>query len=134
MVQNDACTALFPDNVLFSRSHKVSGMIDFYFACKDFFSYDIAILINAWCFPDNNFNKIFMNNILKGYESIRKLQIIEKKKLNVLLRGSSLRFLLTRIIDIQKKTKNKLLEIKNPEDFLKRLIFHRTISNENYGI
>jgi homoserine kinase type II len=109
-------------------------MIDFYFACKDFFSYDIAILINAWCFPDNNFNKIFMNNILKGYESIRKLQIIEKKKLNVLLRGSSLRFLLTRIIDIQKKTKNKLLEIKNPEDFLKRLIFHRTISNENYGI
>jgi homoserine kinase type II len=75
-----------------------------------------------------------MNNILKGYESIRKLQIIEKKKLNVLLRGSSLRFLLTRIIDIQKKTKNKLLEIKNPEDFLKRLIFHRTISNENYGI
>ena len=125
---------LFPDNVLFSRSHKVSGMIDFYFACKDFFSYDIAIVINAWCFPENNFNKIFMNSILKGYESVRRLQIIEKKKLNVLLRGSSLRFLLTRIIDIQKKTKNKLLEIKNPEDFLKRLIFHRTISNENYGI
>ena len=47
-----------------------------------------------------------MNNILKGYESIRKLQIIEKKKLNI-LRGSSLRFLLTRIIDIQKKQKIK---------------------------
>ena len=75
-----------------------------------------------------------MDNILKGYESIRKLQTIEKKKMNILLRGSSLRFLLTRIIDIQKKSKNKILEIKNPEDFLKRLIFHKNISNANYDL
>jgi len=125
---------LFPDNVLFSKSQKISGMIDFYFACKDYFSYDIAVLINAWCFPKNTFNKIFMDNILKGYESIRKLQTIEKKKMNILLRGSSLRFLLTRIIDVQKKSKNKILEIKNPEDFLKRLIFHKNINNSNYDI
>ena len=71
---------LFPDNVLFSKSQKISGIIDFYFACKDSFSYDIAVLINAWCFPQNIFNKIFMNNILKGYESVRKLQTTEKKK------------------------------------------------------
>ena len=71
---------LFPDNVLFSKSQKISGMIDFYFACKDYFSYDIAVLINAWCFPKNIFNKMFMDNIIKGYESIRKLQTIEKKK------------------------------------------------------
>jgi len=125
---------LFPDNVLFSKSQKVSGMIDFYFACKDFFSYDIAILINAWCFPKNSFNKIFMNNILKGYESVRKLQIVEKKKMNILLRGASLRFLLTRIIDAQKESENKILEIKNPEDFLIRLIFHKNINNEDYNI
>ena len=50
--------------------------------------------------------------------------------MNILLRGSSLRFLLTRIIDIQKKSKNKILEIKNPEDFLKRLIFHKNINNQ----
>ena len=125
---------LFPDNVLFSKSQKISGMIDFYFACKDYFSYDIAILINAWCFPKNNFNKIFMHNILRGYESIRKLQIVEKKKMNILLRGSCLRFLITRIIDLQKKSKNKILEIKNPEDFLKRLIFHKNINNANYNI
>ena len=125
---------LFPDNVLFSKSQKISGIIDFYFACKDSFSYDIAVLINAWCFPKNIFNKIFMDNILKGYESIRKLQKVEKEKMNILLRGSSLRFLLTRIIDIQKKSKNKILEVKNPEDFLKRLIFHKTIDNANYKI
>ena len=105
-----------------------------YFACKDYFSYDIAILINAWCFPKNNFNKIFMHNILRGYESIRKLQIVEKKKMNILLRGSSLRFLLTRIIDMQKQSKNKILDIKNPEDFLKILIFHKNINNADYNI
>ena len=54
--------------------------------------------------------------------------------MNILLRGSSLRFLLTRIIDLQKKSKSKVLEIKNPRDFLKRLIFHRNINNENYDI
>ena len=59
---------------------------------------------------------------------------LKKKKMNILLRGSSLRFLLTRIIDIQKKSKNKILEIKNPEDFLKRLIFHKNINNANYDI
>ena len=59
---------------------------------------------------------------------------LKKKKMNILLRGSSLRFLLTRIIDVQKKSKNKILEIKNPEDFLKRLIFHKNINNSNYDI
>ena len=75
-----------------------------------------------------------MNNILKGYESVRKLQTTEKKKMNILLRGSSLRFLLTRIIDMQKQSKNKILDIKNPEDFLKILIFHKNINNADYNI
>ena len=54
--------------------------------------------------------------------------------MNILLRGSSLRFLLTRIIDMQKQSKNKILEIKNPEDFLKILIFHKNINNADYNI
>ena len=46
---------LFPDNVLF-LDNKVSGLIDFYFSCNDFFAYDLSICINAWCFnEDNNF-------------------------------------------------------------------------------
>ena len=40
---------LFPDNVLF-KNGKVSGLIDFYFSCNDFFVYDLCICINAWCF------------------------------------------------------------------------------------
>ena len=48
---------LFPDNVLFLEN-KVSGLIDFYFSCHDFFAYDLSICINAWCFDgDNNFSE-----------------------------------------------------------------------------
>src|SRR5262245_61205187 len=32
---------LFPDNVFF-LGDKLSGLIDFYFACKDFYAYDVA--------------------------------------------------------------------------------------------
>ena len=77
---------LIPDNVLFDSSNKITGIIDFYFSCLDLLSYDLAILINAWCFPKNVFNKSIMTNIIKGYETLRVLEIEEKVKLNILLR------------------------------------------------
>ena len=46
---------LFPDNMFFLKG-EVSGLIDFYFACTDMLAYDIAIMLNAWCFEaDVNF-------------------------------------------------------------------------------
>ena len=47
---------LFPDNVFF-LGERVSGIIDFTFACNDMLAYDVAICLNAWCFEtDYSFN------------------------------------------------------------------------------
>ncbi len=90
---------LFNDNVFFLHD-KLSGLIDFYFACNDLLAYDVAICLNAWCFEiDNAFNATKARNLLQGYERVRKLSDDETQALPLLARGSALRFLLTRLYD-----------------------------------
>ena len=58
---------LFPDNVFF-LGDKLSGLIDFYFACTDALAYDVAICLNAWCFePDHSYNVTKGRALLQGY-------------------------------------------------------------------
>ena len=58
---------LFPDNVFF-LGDKLSGLIDFYFACNDTLAYDVAICLNAWCFePDHSFNVTKARALLNAY-------------------------------------------------------------------
>ena len=59
---------LFPDNVFF-LGDRLSGLIDFYFACNDALAYDLAVCLNAWCFePDRSFNITKGRALLRGYE------------------------------------------------------------------
>ena len=59
---------LFPDNVFF-LGDRLSGLIDFYFACNDALAYDVAICLNAWCFEqDYAFNLTKGRALLRGYE------------------------------------------------------------------
>ena len=65
---------LFPDNVFF-LGDKLSGLIDFYFACNDALAYDVAICLNAWCFePDGSFNLTKGRRLLPGYAQVRPLR------------------------------------------------------------
>ncbi|KQZ12861.1 homoserine kinase [Mesorhizobium sp. Root554] len=126
---------LFPDNVFF-LGKRLSGVIDFYFACTDLLAYDIAICLNAWCFEkDNAFNLTKGMALLGGYTAVRPLSAEEAKALPILARGSALRFLLTRLYDWLNTPAGSLVVKKDPLEYLRRMRFHRQIgSAEEYGL
>jgi homoserine kinase type II len=126
---------LFPDNVFF-LGDKLSGLIDFYFACNDWLAYDVAICLNAWCFePDYAFNLTKGRALLKGYEQVRPLEPAERAALPTLARGAALRFLLTRAHDWLNTPKDALVRPHNPIDYLRRLRFHQRLSSATeYGL
>ena len=126
---------LFPDNVFF-LGDALSGLIDFYFACNDAFAYDIAATLNAWCFEtDHAFNVTKGQALLKGYQSARTLTGAERQALPLLARGAALRFLLTRAYDWLHTASDALVSRKDPQEYLRRLKFHRSIrSASEYGL
>jgi len=126
---------LFPDNVFF-RGDKLSGLIDFYFACNDFLAYDIAICLNAWCFePDGSFNVTKARLMLANYQAERPLEPAEFAALPLLARGSALRFLLTRMFDRLNHPEGALVRPKDPLEYLQKLRFHRGITSPSaYGL
>ena len=121
---------LFIDNIFFKKN-KLSGIIDFYFAANDFFMYEIAICINALCFDKKNskfkINKQKIKNLIKGYESIKKISLKEKKSLNTLCKGAAIRYLLTRLYDHSNTPKTALIKIKNPNEYYQKLITHNNL-------
>ncbi len=126
---------LFNDNVLFLHD-RLSGLIDFYFACNDAFAYDVAICLNAWCFePDNSFNATKGRALLQGYEAVRPLGADEREVLPLLARGSALRFLLTRLYDWVHTPPDALVKRKDPQEYLAKMRFHRGIASiTDYGL
>jgi homoserine kinase type II len=126
---------LFPDNVFF-RGERVSGLIDFYFACNDFLAYDLAICLNAWCFEsDGSFNITKARLLSAAYRAVRPLSAAEFEALPVLARGSALRFLLTRLYDWLHQPSGAFVKPKDPIEYLKKLRFHRGILNSSaYGL
>ncbi len=121
---------LFIDNIFFKKN-KISGIIDFYFAANDYFMYDIAICINALCFDKKNaqfkLNKKKVKNLIKGYESKRKILLTEKKSLNILCRAAAMRYFLTRLYDYTNTPKTALIKIKDPREYYQKLIVHNNL-------
>ena len=129
---------LFIDNIFFNKN-KLSGIIDFYFSANDYFMYEIAICINALCFDNKKskfkINKQKIKNLIKGYESIKKISLKEKKSLNILCRGAAMRYFLTRLYDYSNTPKTALIQIKDPNEYYQKLITHNTlVSYKDYLI
>lgn len=126
---------LFPDNLFFAGD-RVTGIIDFYFACNDLLAYDLAICLNAWCFEhDGSFNLTKARALLQGYRRGRPLAGAEVAALPVLARGAALRFLMTRLYDWLHQVEGALVKPKDPREYLRKLRFHRGVAGpEAYGL
>ena len=127
---------LFIDNIFFKKN-RLSGIIDFYFAANDFFMYEIAICINALCFDKINskfkINKNKIKNLIKGYESVKKISFKEKKSLNILCRGAAMRYFLTRLYDYSNTPKTAMIKIKDPREYYQKIIIHNNLKTyEDY--
>src|SRR3972149_2766693 len=127
--------AVFPDNVFFPAG-RLSGLIDFYFACNDMLAYDIAVCLNAWCFEtDGSFNVTKARALLQAYESVRPLTKAELEWLPTLARGAALRFLLTRTYDLLNTDAGALVKTKEPNESLRKLRLHQRVkSTRDYGL
>ena len=126
---------LFPDNVFF-LGNKLSGLIDFYFACTDALAYDVAICLNAWCFEtDHSYNVTKGRSLLQAYGEVRPLTREERDALPLLARGAALRFLLTRLVDWFEVPPGALVRPKEPLEYYRKLRFHQQVrSVRDYGI
>ncbi|WP_373086705.1 homoserine kinase [Sneathiella sp.] len=126
---------LFPDNIFFLND-QVSGVIDYYFACNDFFAYDVAICLNAWCFEsDDSFNITKARKLLIGYRGIRDISEEELNFLPLLCRGAAIRFLLTRLYDWLNQIEGALVKPKDPLEYFRKLQFHQAVKTvASYGL
>jgi len=115
---------------------RISGIIDFYFACNDPLAYDLAVTLNAWCFEiDGAYNVTKGRALIAGYQARRRLGANEIAALPLLCRGAALRFLLTRLYDWVNRDPGALVRVKDPREYARRLRFHRNIkSAEAYGL
>ena len=126
---------LFPDNVFF-LGDRLSGLIDFYFACTDTLAFDVAICLNAWCFEtDHSYNVTKGRALLKAYAKVRALSVAERAALPVLARGAAVRFLLTRLVDWLAVPDGALVKPKDPLEYYRKLRFHQSVKSAgDYGI
>lgn len=126
LVERTIHADLFPDNVLM-LGDRVSGLIDFYFACTDVRVYDLAVMHSAWAFTADGVpaDAAIGNALIAGYESVLPLLPNERAALCTLAQGACIRFLLTRAWDWLNTPAGALVTRKDPIAYRRRLDFYR---------
>ena len=119
---------LFRDNALFIGD-RLTGIIDFYYACNGVLLYDLAVTVNDWCFQYGVLEDDKVLAILENYHEQRPLQDCEHAVWPMMLRVAALRFWLSRLRDRLFPRPGALIQIKDPSEFKRILQTHAA----NYG-
>ena len=126
---------LFPDNVFF-LGDKLSGLIDFYFACTDALAYDVAICLNAWCFePDHSYNVTKGRSLLQAYAGVRQLTAEERAAAAAPRPRRGAPFPAHALVDWFNVPPGALVRPKDPIEYVRKLRFHQAVGSvRDYGI
>ena len=112
---------LFPDNVLMTGD-RVTGLIDFYFACTDIRAYDLAVAHSAWCFDatGSRYDMAVGEALVRGYGESFPLSEAERGWFPILAVGACLRFTLSRAWDWLNTPADALVTRKDPLAYWRR--------------
>lgn len=117
---------LFRDNVLFVED-RLTGVIDFYYACTDALAYDLAVTLNDWCTdPDGRPNPARWQMMTLAYRGSRELNAAERAAWPLVLRAAAFRFYLSRLYDWTFPREGDVVHVKDPEQYRRILEWHRS--------
>ena len=124
---------LFRDNALFDGD-LLSGIIDFYYACNDYLTYDIAVAVNDWCVDDDGLlEKEKFEAFMQAYQTIRPLTEAEIAHWPLVIRAAAFRFWLSRLRDVHFPKEGEMTHLKDP-DAMKRIVLARRNFPANYRL
>ena len=116
---------LFRDNVLFV-DERLTGVIDFYYACGDAQLYDLAVAVNDWCFDVRGpLNSDHVRWLISRYAAVRRISPAEQKAWPLVLRAAAFRFWLSRLYDWHFPRGGDLVHVKDPGEYRAKLEHHR---------
>ncbi len=120
---------LFRDNALFVDD-RLTGIIDFYYACNDVLLYDVAVTVNDWCTDaEGELDAPRLDAFLDAYRQEREFTPAEHGAWPVMLRAAALRFWLSRLQDKHFPREGELTHIKDPDVF-RRILERRIAAGE----
>jgi homoserine kinase type II len=123
---------LFRDNVLL-EGDRLTGLIDFYYACTDVLLYDLAVTVNDWCTTaEGRLDEGLTLALLRAYHVERPLSEQERQDWPLMLRAGALRFWLSRLQDKLFPRPGEMTHIKDPEVY-GRILRDRIAQSEKYA-